>query len=99
MKKPTKAQRHAIYKKAMAELPSAEFICIAIQWATLCGWDPYQPDFFIAFPEVLEQKPESKRAGYGGVWWNLNKKGAEARRRALQRCIDMTAPRKKTEKP
>lgn len=95
MNKPTKAQRHAIYKKAMEYFKDSgdcEFLCVCIGLAT--GWAHHSGlDLELSkFPELLAQKP-AKVVGEQNPWWRyVHKNPSHQRRRALQRCIDLSAP-------
>jgi hypothetical protein len=92
MKKPTKAQRHEIYKKALDSLADDEWhgICYHIDrcskpWSTL--WSGYNHSLW---PELLAVRP---REG-GGYWWRLDNAGNVARHQALLKMIALSAPAK-----
>jgi hypothetical protein len=92
MKKPTKAQRHAIYKKALKEFdqnPSG--LCRVVgDLAQLQGFVRvyHVPDHW---PEFSAQKPV--RTSSIGWWWSFTAQGHAARRRALLKMIEMSAPK------
>lgn len=94
MKKPTKAQRHAIYKKALERFNETRDNSLCRQvwycWgANIETTSPvHMPQYFA---ELKAQRP--KNAGH--YWWSNDGNGLNARRRALLRCIKLSAPTKR----
>jgi hypothetical protein len=101
MKKPTKAQRHRIYKGALAQMEWERdkgwryFVCCAIDTACFAELQdfPERENMEDLFPEFMSCKP--KNADY--TWWPNTDKGNAARFAAIRKCIRLTtpAPRKK----
>lgn len=89
MSKPTKKERHAIYKKALKEIESPdEFLCI-IAWSV--GGKKYggigqMPDLL---PELGAQY--KGRVYHNGGWFRTK----ADRRAALIRCIELSKPAKR----
>jgi hypothetical protein len=97
MEKPTKAQRHAIYKKALKVLDADieygvthPYVCIAIQEATEGAFSALDKEDMQNFPEFIKQKPTA--ASQTGRWWPHDADGNSARRKTLLKCIELTKP-------
>jgi len=95
MKKPTKAQRHQIYKDAILYLTNKNRqslgICSAIYRALSDDkakfWDSYEHMSY--FPEVLRRKPENiTNMTY---WWVVP--NIKIRIKVLEECIEETTPK------
>lgn len=93
MKKPTKAQRHAIYKKALERFDThPNYLCLVIYKAGGEEYWCYSDEMPMLFPEFAACKPRT--ATYS--WWgHLMDSGITARRRALLKMIKMSAPKPK----
>lgn len=97
MKKPTKAQRHKIYRGALEHMERERkngwipFVCCAIDTACYAEfWEfPEREDMGRLFPEFMACKP--KNADY--VWWRNTDRGNAARFAAIRKCIRLTAPK------
>jgi hypothetical protein len=89
MKKPTKAERHRIYKKALRlyQEDRAPFLCTCIgivtDWKYTRGLTLDVP----LFPELLAQRPK----GASLAWWPAHHDSP--RIKALNKCIRLTAPK------
>jgi hypothetical protein len=87
----TKAYRHRIYKKALLEFDNEPCgLCALIKHVNP---DPEHIYIFQTrewFHELAEQKP--RHAAPSDLWWSVMPRGHAARRRALVRCIELTAP-------
>lgn len=95
MKKPNRAQRHRIYKKAMEIFKRSgltEFLCICVVDATRGQYATWHRGLDLeCFPELLAQKPKRKRGD--DYWWAYNRvTPSRPRYRALKRCIELTKP-------
>jgi hypothetical protein len=96
MKKPTKRQRHKIYKAALKQMEFERdkgwryFICCAIDVACFAEFEdfPEREEMEHLFPEFMATKP--KDADY--TWWPNTKEGNAARFAAIRKCIHLTAP-------
>ena len=97
MRKPTKAERHRIYKGALERMEWfrdqrwTPFICCAIDQACFAEFRefPDRDDMGRLFPEFMGCKP--KNADY--VWWPSTDRGNAARFAAIRKCIRLTAPK------
>ena len=95
MKKPTKAQRHRIYKDTLKRMEQTAddgytpFICCSLDLACFAEFNEF-PDRkgMSYFPEFAAAKPA--KADY--VWWPSNKRGNAARFAAIHKMIASTAP-------
>lgn len=87
----TKAYRHRIYKKALKAFDGWKFgLCSMIWYANDHQGHLSPSQSPMLFPELLLQKP--KGAKTNRHWWSKSTRGHNARRRALVRCIELTAP-------
>jgi hypothetical protein len=90
MKKPTKKERHAIYKEALRLYKDDRepFICNCVGIAT--DWK-YTEGILLnlsLFPELLAQRPK----GASLSWWPVTNDHTP-RIKALNKCIRLTAPK------
>jgi hypothetical protein len=96
MKKPTKAERHQIYKRTLV------LYLTQIYWRGLCYhiknvlpndvcemWSPYS--YITFYSELLKRKPKDK--SIHDYWWDT--KDRNIRIKVLEECIEETAPKSK----
>jgi hypothetical protein len=92
----TKAYRHRIYKKALKAFDkNPDGLCIVGLCTVIRNVNPDRNHIFgfqttRLFSELAAQMP--KGADPGDFWWSKSTRGHNARRRALVRCIELTAP-------
>lgn len=93
--------RHETYKKALKIVKREAALkhgprfglCYAIDKSKpFLTPSPYQDPK--AWPEFWAQRPK-KRIAVDSYWWSRGDRGMAARIRALERCIELTAPKKK----
>lgn len=92
--KPTRRQRHAIYKKALELFDHRpDGLCHCILEASNERWAVFIVEVPVYFKEMGDIHRELK-VPYG-YWWPLGPIGHAMRREALRRCIALTAPKAK----
>lgn len=99
MSKLTKADRHQVYKDALAYFMKHYFgkkrwgsgLCFCI--GEVIPPVKYTADIGTLFPEFRKQKPAATQNIY---WWNFDAAGDAARKKVLKQCIRLTAPIKRT---
>lgn len=97
MKKPTKVQRHAVYKKALSIFDANPMgLCLVIRDADGFRWAEwlsevreYYPEFSLVHGPNEDYRSKKFRKGYD------NDGNNKIRRKALLKCIKLTKPNTK----
>lgn len=91
--KPTKRQRHKIYKDALELIRSkkctSEFLCHVMADTMKVSRTGWQSLYLDDFPEIKKRKPKNARF----TWWRGTNKSPRAK--CLIACIKETAPKTK----